>query len=290
MQVLVTSVRGLLFDNGDPVRAASGIAPWRGGVLVVQDDATHAAHLLGDRVTRVRVLPPVDGLEVFSEAEGTKARKPDLEAACVVPGGDVLLLGSGSAPARTRAVLMPAGGGEPRVTDLAEVHADVRSALGLDALNLEGACVLGGALRWWHRGAAGAASGSVGLDLAALLRCFDRPGPVPVASPRSYDLGPGGLAVTDALALPDGRVLVSVAAEDAPDAVRDGPVGASGLALLDGDRVVDTVALPLVDGAVVKVEGLCPAPGAGGLHLLAVVDADDPARPSLALALTVSLA
>jgi hypothetical protein len=43
----------------------------------------------------------------------------------------------------------------------------------------------------------------------------------------AYDLGTAdgvALAVTDALALPDGTVLVSAAAEDTPDPYEDGPV------------------------------------------------------------------
>ena len=86
-----------------------------------------------------------------------------------------------------------------------------------------------------------------------------------------------GLAITDAVALPDGLVLVSAAAEDSPSTYDDGPVVGSALALLDGDRVVDVVELPLLDGAVAKVEGLgLVAERDDVLDLVAVVDADDP--------------
>ena len=46
-----------------------------------------------------------------------------------------------------------------------------------------------------------------------------------------------GLAVTDAIALPDGRLLLSAAAEDSPNAVDDGPVVATALVLVDGYNV-----------------------------------------------------
>ena len=36
--------------------------------------------------TRVRLLPPVNGHEVFDEGSGTKHLKPDLETACLVEG------------------------------------------------------------------------------------------------------------------------------------------------------------------------------------------------------------
>ena len=110
---------------------------------------------------------------------------------------------------------------------------------------------------------------------------------------RHYDLrGAGGLAlaVTDAVVLPDGRVLVSAAAEDSPNTYDDGPVLGSALALLDGDVVVATVLLPEPDGRVAKVEGLALLEwGDRGGRVLATVDADDPEVPSAVLTLAVSL-
>ena len=91
------------------------------------------------------------------------------------------------------------------------------------------------------------------------------------------------------MALTDGLVLVSAAAEDSPTTYDDGAVVGSGLALLEGDRVVDLVELPAVDGAVAKVEGLAVVGRRGDrLELVAVVDADDHAVPSLLLDLEVS--
>ncbi|MFG1923220.1 DUF6910 family protein [Cryptosporangium sp. NPDC048952] len=112
-------------------------------------------------MTAVRVVEPVNGLEFFSSAAGTKHVKPDFEAACAVGGEGVLLLGSGSAAGRTRASLVTPSGAFT-VADLAPVYRVVADALGVGdgQLNLEGA----------------------------------------------------GLAVTDAVALADGRVVVSAAA------------------------------------------------------------------------------
>ncbi|GIM93157.1 DUF6910 family protein [Paractinoplanes toevensis] len=288
MRVAVTEVASLVFDDGSPVRAASAIAAFGDGWLIAQDDATQAAWWRGAGVTAVRVADPVDGLEVFSEAAGTKHLKPDFEAACAVPEG-VLLLGSGSTAARMRASLVSATGFT--VADLTPVYHDVAAALGIavEALNLEGAFLLGDRLRWFQRGnpAAGAPTAGVDVDAAALIAAVrtGRAGVVEVGEVRRYDLGRiGGVAlgVTDAVPLPDGRVLVSAAAEDTPNAVDDGPVAGAALALLDDDGVVAMCALP----GPYKVEGLAISETAtDGLGLIAVVDADDPAVPSQRLAL-----
>jgi hypothetical protein len=300
----VASTSFLTFGDGSPVRAASAIAPFGGGWLVVQDDATHAAWLQAGSVTGVRVVPPVDGLEVFSAAAGTKLLKPDFEAACgvTVDGANgVLLLGSGSATARTRASLVTMGAAGPTfaVVDLAEVYGDVAAALGLrgDQLNLEGACPVGDRLRWFQRGnlTAGVPSACVDVDLVALLGAVTGQGAggrVEVGDVRRYDLGTVdgvALAVTDAVALADGRMLVSAAAEDTPNAVDDGPVVGSALALLDDGGVLATVSLPGSASGAYKVEGLAVRETTpDGLRLLAVTDSDDPTAASQCLALSLT--
>lgn len=308
MDVEVERVTPLRFDDGTPVRAASAVVAFGGGWLVAQDDATHAAWVRPGGVTPVRALPPVRGLDTFEEARGTKALKPDLEAAFVVPPvvrdgeGAVVLLGSGSSPARVRGCLLrppdPRDAAPPLVADLAALYATVARSLDIDAdlLNLEGACVAGDVLRWFQRGLpdAGVPTASVDLDvrtLLAALRGEAHPADVPVTGARRYDLGSArgvGLAVTDAVLLADGAVLVSAAAEDTPDPRDDGPVVGSVLAVLDGAVVRDRVDLPHVHDAVAKVEGLGVVEHTGdGVRLLATVDADDPAQPSLAVGLRV---
>jgi hypothetical protein len=62
----------------------------------------------------------------------------------------------------------------------------------------------------------------------------------------------------------------------------------SALALLDGERLVDLAELPLLEGAVAKVEGLAVVGQRDDvLDLVAVVDDDDPSVPSLLLELEV---
>ena len=300
MRLVVEAASPMRFDDGSPVRAASAVAAFGDGWLVVQDDATHAAWVRPDAVTAVRVVPPVDGLEVFSLAAGTKHLKPDFEAACPVtlPGEPaVLLLGSGSTGARMRASLVTAGATGPvfATADLEPVYHQVAAALGIDPalLNLEGACQVGDRLRWFQRGnaAAGVPTAGIDVDLAALLATVRGTGtadPITLGEVRRYDLGEAGgvaLAVTDAVALTGGRILVSAAAEDTPNAVDDGPVVAAALALLD-DGVRAVVPLPGRPDGPYKVEGLAVVgETADGLRLLAVVDADDPTAASVRLTL-----
>lgn len=299
------TVDALRFDDGTPVSAASGVAPLGDGWLVVQDDATSAAWLRGTSVAPLRLLPPVEGLDRFSSAAGTKHLKPDLEVACAVEvdgAPAVLALGSGSSPRRMRGVLVRLDGGEPVVVaaDLSPLYRRVADAAGvpLDQLNLEGGSRHGDTVRWYQRGnlAAGVASTGVDLPLAALVGAVlgrTGAGDVPLGAVRRYDLGAVagvGLAVTDAVALPDGRTLLSAAAEDTPNAVDDGPVVATALALVDGDEVVAVAPLPAPGGRVHKVEGLAlRAVAAGEVLLVAVVDDDDPDVPSVRLDLRVRL-
>lgn len=299
MRLELESSESLRFDDGSPVRSASAVAPFAGGWLVVQDDATHAAWWRGGSVSAVRVVEPVDGWEVFSAVAGTKMLKPDFEAAAAVTvdGGEgVLLLGSGSTSARTRASLIVVGEDGPRftVTELAPVYHDVATAMGLraDQLNLEGACVIGDRLRWFQRAnlAAGAPTVCCDLSLVGLLAATTGTvRRIDLGGVRHYDLGEiqgVSLAVIDAVALPHGRMLVSAAAEDTTNAVDDGQVVGSAVALLDDERVIATAPIPPGPAGPYKVEGLAlTEQTADGLRLLAVTDADDPTTASQLLRL-----
>lgn len=296
MRVIVDDVRALRFDDGTPVTAASGIAPLADGWLITQDDATIAAWRRAVGVAPVRVLPPVEGLDRFTEAAGTKKLKPDLEVACPVEtddGAGVLLLGSGSTPRRMRGVAVRLEDGQPvaQAADLTLLYERVADRLGLpmDHLNLEGASRHGDVVRWFNRGnlAAGVPSASVDVALDALVDAVlgrRNPATLSPVDPRAYELGEVegvGLAVTDAVALPDGRVLLSAAAEDTPNAVDDGPVVATALALVDDTEVLAVAPIPEVGGHVHKIEGLALREVRDGeVHLLAVVDDDDPEVPS----------
>ena len=303
MDVEVLAADRLRFRDGSPVRAASAVVAFGDGHLVVSDDTTHAAWFRDGTATPVRLLPPVDGHEQFDEASGTKHLKPDLETALQVEVGGspaVLVMGSGSSPARMRWCLLGLEDGRPTpvVADMAPVYDAVATALGvdLDLLNVEGGCLVGHTLRWFHRGlpSAGLPSASVDLDpttaVAAVLGHCES-AEVRVTRPVRYDIGEVdgvGLAITDVVALPGGDLIASAAAEDSPNPRDDGPVVASALARIRGDRVVEVRPLPELDGHVIKVEGLMLL-GAdeSGRTLLAVTDVDDPDAASWAIRLRV---
>lgn len=303
MDIEIEGVERLRLADGSPVRAASAVAPFGGGFLVVQDDATHGAWFRAGSVRPVRLLPAVDGLELFEEASGTKHLKPDFEAACtleVAGAPAVMMLGSGSLAARMRwsVLRFTAGRPEAQVADMSPLYAAVAAALSipLDVINMEGACVVGGSLRWFHRGlpSAGVPAGSVDLGPAAAVAAAlgrTSASAVTVGNPTHYDLGVVhgvGLGITDAVALPDGTVLVSAAAEDSPNPRDDGPVVASALARIDGGAVEEVTLVPLIEGRICKVEGLMILGSEDdGTRLLAVVDVDDPESPSLAVRLRV---
>jgi hypothetical protein len=295
VRVEITGSTPLRFTDGSVVRAASGIARYDDGWLVVQDDATHGCVWRDGVGTPLRLFSPVRGHDVFDEASGTKELKPDLEAVVSLPDGRTLALGSGSTPARMRCVLLSET--SVLVAGLLPVYARIAELLEIppDQLNLEGATVVGDALRWFQRGlpSAGAPSASVDVELASLLdHASGAPAAVRVAGVRRYDLGAVagiGLAITDAISLSSGLVLVSAAAEDSLTTYDDGPVVGSALALLDGERLLDLAELPRLDGAVAKVEGLALVGHRDDeVDLVAVVDADDPGVPSLLLELTVA--
>lgn len=304
MDVEVLGAERLRFSDGAPVRAASAVVPFGDGHLVVSDDATHAAWFRGGTARAVRLLPAVGGHELFDEASGTKHLKPDLETACqvAVDGAPaVLVMGSGSSPSRMRWCLLRLEDVRPVtvVADMAQVYraaADVL-AVDLDQLNLEGACIVGGTLRWFHRGlpSAGLPSGSVDIDVRSALAVVLGNGDatqVRVTNPVHYDLGAAaggvGLAITDVAPLPGGDLVASAAAEDSPNPRDDGPVVASAMARIRGDEVVEVVRLPSLDGTVIKVEGLTVLEADGRqTTLLAVTDMDDPDAASWATRLRI---
>ena len=303
MDVELLGAERLRFRDGAPVRAASAVAPFGDGHLVVSDDATHAAWFREGTATPVRLLAPVGGHDVFDEASGTKDLKPDLETACQVEvdgAPAVLVMGSGSSPARMQWCLLRLEDDRPRavVADMAPVYAAVAAALSLplELLNLEGACIVGSSLRWFHRGlpSAGLPSGSVDIDLATALAAAIGAGNAAELTPTRpvhYDLGAVGgvgLAITDVVALPGGDLIASAAAEDSPNPRDDGPVVASALARVRGDQVAEVVALPSLEGSVIKVEGLMLLDAQEGhTTLFAVTDVDDPEAASWACRMRV---
>ncbi|HET6231001.1 MAG TPA: hypothetical protein VFE05_13090 [Longimicrobiaceae bacterium] len=289
-------------DRPAHVRAGSSIVRVGRRLAVVQDDANFLALVDADAVSvRAVTLPAgADGKRQFDDVRGNKRFKLDLEAAVVVPAADgdwLLAFGSGSTPVReTIAVFRGWGDAEPYATmvDARALYAALRAETDFagSELNVEGAALVHGAVRLFNRGN-GAPTASLlpvdatcDLDLAALLAYLGAPessGPPRISRVVQYELGSIGgarLTFTDAVAA-GSTVLFSAAAEESPDATRDGPVAGSALGVIGRDGVPRWTVVADADGRrfAGKIEGLVPAED-DPARLFVVLDLDDPAAPS----------
>ena len=280
-------------DRPCHVRSASGLARWRGRLAVVSDDANFLA-LVDDTggVCEAITLPAGEGgRRQFDSGRGNKAAKLDLES-LVADGDRLVALGSDSGLAVRRHAVIVDGDGARAVAIPRLYQALRRPELGRGALNLEGATVDGDQLWLGNRG------GDVGddgvatrdalacLPLAALRALLVDPdgAPVPAIAWRLLDLGlldGVALRLTDLEATAGGLFYVATA-EATTSAYDDGAVAGSALGVIAGDAARWAPVTDLDGGPFrAKLEGLC----ADGDHLLASVDADDPAAASLLLRL-----
>lgn len=302
-------------DRPAHVRAGSGLARLRtragARVAVVQDDALFVAVVDPATGLAGAVALPAGpgGARQFDTTRGTKHLKPDLEACVALPAlgapgarrgaGTLVALGSGSTPRRERALVAalapeePNGVRDARFVDAAPLYAALREAADFagSELNVEGAALVGDVVRLFGRGN-GAARGDArpvnatcDLDARALLAFLldgaPPPRPERVAQHALGAVGGVALGFTDAVALDDGRVLFTAAAEDSPDAVEDGAVGGSAIGVIDAGGAVRWTPIADADGGPLadKAEGIALA-SADGARLWVVTDADDPERPA----------
>jgi hypothetical protein len=277
-----------------------------GWLVVVQDDANFLAFIdAKSGEARAVPLPPGDdGRRQFDDGRGNKHLKLDLEACFTAPGEDgepvLVALGSGSSPRRER-ILVAEHASDPdrcqvRVVDAAPLYAALRADPGFapGELNVEGAVHVDGEIRLFGRGNGaarnGASSSNATCELAwTALRAFlADPATVPppaLEHAQQYTLGViDGLALgfTDAAAgFGPNTILFAAAAEDSPDATRDGRVAGSALGVLQPGRTPRWTILQTADGQpfAAKVEGLLTVPGQPRTAQV-VIDQDDPDTPS----------
>jgi hypothetical protein len=298
----------LLGDRTRHVRAASGLA-WQRLVpprlVLAQDDTSYLAILdASGRVERALSLPHAEeGRKIFESRLGNKRHKLDLESCASLPdrcagAGGVLVVGSGSLPARERMVLVTEQGVE--LITLGALYASLRALPDFagSELNIEGAAVHGDVLVLANRGNGAACDDRsptdalITIELDALMAHL-RGGPLPpLGVPRPLMLGELNgvrLTLTDLCATPGGTLFFLAAAEASPNAVDDGEVVGTALGRIDdgGVRLVqlrDEQDAPLAS----KVEGLVWAdPDGAGDEVLVVVDRDDPDLPSECLRVRV---
>lgn len=311
MQLTLRSQGPLLYDvpfgvgahRQSHVRAASAIVRFSDAWLVAQDDSNFAALWDARGLRPLRLFPDTHG-DTYANELGNKQHKPDLECgtSMLLEGRPVAaLFGSGSTPARRRAVLVEGTPASPRVRLVAldALYESAERLLGLSPgeLNLEGACTVAGAVRFFQRGNAGpqGLNATFDLPLTTLARALagDRVTPADLANARRYELGllaGAPLGFSAAQALPDGRVLFAATAEASPNTYDDGACTGSVIGLLAADgALAPLMRLPPDAPAGAKIEGLAVEETlAPGWRLLAVTDADDPARPSVWLRLDLA--
>jgi hypothetical protein len=205
-------------------------------------------------------------------------------------GEEMWAFGSGATPAREKIAVV---GFNTRLHNGTALYQRLREELSgptaaesfrvPPAVNIEGACVVGKELWLFHRGNTGphdAGPAVFRLAQQPFARWLAGAGATPeVGDTVMYELGSAGgvrLGFTDAVTV-GSRVFYLAAAEASPNAIDDGPVLASQLGVIDGDRVrACTLA---IDGAPVKAEGLA-FDANDPRHAWIAIDTDDVDQPA----------
>lgn len=260
----------------EPVRlgAASAITLFNDTVFIAADDQLHLAVIEGrgeGASSWIKLLPG----ELPAEPKARKAVKPDFEALLQLPSiNAVVALPSASTARRMKAAVVELGSRAVRTVDLTAFY----ESLDVPVLNLEGACLVGERLFLLQRGSAVAPQSLLielsGGDFTSLLT-GSRPTTTVTKHPFNLPALDGvRLAPTDLIALDDGRMLFTAAAEAAPNAYEDGPTVGSCIGVVDLRGNV--LQLDRVETPGLKLEGIAIAERGGLLKLLAVADQDDP--------------
>lgn len=211
------------------VTGGSALLRHGGELIAVHDDAF--------RVTRIGLpsLAPAPWIIADDGRVLPKAEKPDFEAALDLGGGRVMVLGSGSTPRRCRIALLDVDRGAAEIRERPDLYAALERALGTgERPNIEGAVSDAARVELFHRGSGGAPSAI--LEVPREVLDGSAAGVTAVRCARLGTLDGVPLAFTDAALLLGGRVAFLAAAEDAPNAIADGPVTGSVLGVLDATR------------------------------------------------------
>jgi len=207
------------------VTGGSALLDVDGRLLAIHDDAFRVSWIDRDSFAVTPLVLLRDGAAL------AKPDKPDFESAVRTADGAVYVLGSGSTAKRCIVARIDPN---DSVTLRARpaLYRSIQKALASgERPNIEGAIVVGERLRLFNRAAGRTPNASVDLPLAALHGREPR-----VLAVQLFELGAlegVRLGFTDVAVLPDGRDVFLAAAEDAPDAIADGPVTGSVVGLLE---------------------------------------------------------
>jgi hypothetical protein len=271
------------------VSAASGVVRRGDFVYVIGDDELFLAVFAASAAERPGTLRRALAGELPLDHDARAGAKPDLEALTVLPPfgghpyGALLGLGSGSGPGRDRGfvwALAPDGAlrGQAGEVDLSALYEGLGAEI--EALNIEGASVIGD--RLWllqrgggERGAAGIVAELALEDVMGSLRRDRRIDAHELRALRAYDLGTlDGVPLTFSDATPVAQeLLVFTASAEA----EDGRIRGSVVGTLDREGHVQR--LRTIDRRY-KVEGVHATIDTGVMDFLFVCDQDDPEVPS----------
>jgi hypothetical protein len=293
--------------HGQPhLSAASGLVRLRDRLYVVADDELHLGVFDVPETWGARsgAMPLGQLVRLFEgglahDKAQRKLAKPDLETLAAlppVPGcpfGALLALGSGSRPTRQTGVLMAldAGGalsGRVAHVDLSGLYAPLRARFA--DLNIEGAFFVSGELRLLQRGnQRETRSACICFDwnqIAPWLagRALQPPQPKAVQVIALGEIDGVHLSLTDGAALDQGAWAFCAVAENTADSFHDGPCAGSVVGVVEADGSLRC--LHRLSGNP-KVEGIAVQAGGPEMVLTLVTDADDPAKASQLLRLSL---
>ena len=275
------------------VRAASALRRSAGRLVIVQDDVNVLVLERAGAQTEAVLLPAgAGGLRSFDERRGNKHAKMDLEACAALPDGRLVAFGSGSTHARERLVVFGTDA-SVRIVDGSDLYALFRAETSFagSELNIEGALVIGDALRLFQRGNGARARGLEPVNATLDLRLGEfndwlvtgsaLPAPSNIVQ---YDLGLAGdvpITFTDATLMADGRVAFLACAEASPDTYHDGEVIGVRFGISDGPNVrLGPIVNPDGSPSTLKLEGIERRPGSERSFDV-VADMDRPDEPAL---------
>jgi hypothetical protein len=261
------------FHALEGVTAGSALLRIGARLLAIHDDAFRVTWIDPARLKLAPLILRGDGRAL------PKYRKPDFEAAVRTDEGDVYLLGSGSTSRRCTFTRIDVDSSTVSMQDRMDVYRCVQKALELETMpNVEGAIVRDERLRLFHRGRGSAPSAIVDLPIGVLAGAAPR-----ALATQQFDLGELEgirLGFTDAAAVSGHCTLFTAAAEDASDAIADGPIKGSVLGILEDPASARFAQLIAPDGTPCrsKVEGLAVDDDLRGAWVL--TDPDDPHEPT----------
>lgn len=286
--------------------AASGLVCCDKHFFVVADDELHLGIFPNDPTLPGSTQRLLDG-ELPAHAKPRKKQKPDFEALAYLPATletktpMLMVLGSGSRPNRSIGLLLSLDHGDelekraaPLLFDLSALYRELEGEFGI--VNIEGAAVRGDQLLLLQRGnKKNGINAIISLDFSSAIThmlngvidasTLQAIHPIELGSHAGIALG-----FTDAMTLPDGRLLALAVAEDTDDPYSDGVASASYVCRFDTHNQLQAMT-PIIASA--KTEGIAlwrqaSTNNAAYDTLAFVTDADDPTIPAALLTAPLS--